>query len=96
MRGTANGGSPASWDFRRRRRFPAQDKSWPLAGRETTRPFTVFSERGSRSMQETALDRGLNQSRQDVAHDLAFHIGQAEVAAGVAVGELGVVEAQEV
>ena len=54
MRSTASGGSPVSWDSRRRRRSLAQDKSRLLAGRETTRPFTVFSERGSRSMQETA------------------------------------------
>ena len=34
--------------------------------------------------------------RQDVPHNLAVHVGQAEVSAGVAVGEPGVVEAQQV
>ena len=35
-------------------------------------------------------------SRQDLPHHLAMHIGQPEVAAGVAVGEPGVVEAEQV
>ena len=35
-------------------------------------------------------------SRQDVADDLALHVGQAEVAAGVAVGQPRVVQAQQV
>ena len=35
-------------------------------------------------------------SRQYLANHLAMHVGQAEVAAGVAVGETLVVEAQQV
>jgi hypothetical protein len=35
-------------------------------------------------------------SRQHLLHHLARHVGQAEVAALEAVGELGVVEAEEV
>ena len=47
------------------------------------------------AIRSSQLDRSLSQSRQNVAHNFACHIGQPEIAAGVAVGELGVVEAQE-
>src|SRR5215469_17347721 len=39
---------------------------------------------------------GVLLSGKDLAHDLAVDVGEAEVAAGIAVGEPGVVEAEQV
>ena len=50
------------------------------------------------SSEPTSSSRQLDRSpsRQDVMHDVAMHVGQSEVAAGVAIGQLRVVDPQQV
>src|SRR4051812_638647 len=73
----------------------ASAQSWPAFG-ESPRSKIKISQRCRKSVAACQPDDAAEELSQDLLHDVSVHVRQPEVAAGVAIGEPGVVDTHEV